>query len=105
MENYSGERKKNLIESKNKKNIRVNIVTWDDGVLSKVDHFFDSLDEATIFYKKQLGEVKVYNINNELMHSEKIKHRQHHNNNDNNGNDDNFGLHHHHHHHDDDSYT
>lgn len=99
--NYSGDKKREITEKKKKDKHRdiqfkLQIIGWVDNVLTKVEEFFDSLEEAVSFSNDKIGHVKIYNHRDELIHSE--HHAPYHQEKDHH----NHGHHGHHGHHDDD---
>jgi hypothetical protein len=74
MKNYSGKKKKEIIEHKTKeknKDYSVIIFDWVDGVLVKTETFFKTIEEAKEFVETKTGDIKIYNIDKQVIHSEK----------------------------------
>jgi len=74
MKNYSGKKKKEIIEHKTKeknKDYSVIIFDWVDGVLVKTETFFKTIEEAKEFVETKTGDIKIYNIDKQVTHSEK----------------------------------
>jgi bifunctional ADP-heptose synthase (sugar kinase/adenylyltransferase) len=84
--NYMGEKKKQIINNKLKeknKDYSVIIFDWIEGVLTKTEYFFETIEEAKKFVETQTGDIKIYNQDKQVVHSEKkekkyakIKHKE-----------------------------
>lgn len=78
MKNYKAEKKKEIREHKTKeknKDYSVVIFDWIDGVLVKMEKFFTTIEEAKEFVETQTGDIKIYNIDKQVIHSEKKEKR------------------------------
>lgn len=74
IKNYSGEKKKEIIDHKTKEknnDYSVVIFDWVDGVLVKTEKFFETIEDAKEFVETQTGDIKIYNIDKQVIHSEK----------------------------------
>ena len=72
--NYMGEKKKQIINNKLKeknKDYSVIIFDWIEGVLTKTEYFFETIEEAKKFVETQTGDIKIYNQDKQVVHSEK----------------------------------
>ena len=55
------------------RNYSVVIFDWVNSVLTKIQNFFPTLEQAKAFVQKQTGDVKIYNSENKVIHSESEK--------------------------------
>lgn len=72
--NYEGKKKKERIENKTKEknnDYSVVIFNWVDGVLTKTEKLFKTIEEAKEFVETQSGDIKIYNVDKQVIHSEK----------------------------------
>ena len=72
--NYKAEKKKEIIDHKFKeknKDYSVVIFDWIEGTLTKTEYFFETIDEAKNFVETQTGDIKIYNQDKQVIHSEK----------------------------------
>ena len=74
--------KKNTAKNNNK-DYSVVIFDWIEGVLTKTEKFFKTVEEAKEFVEGQTGDIKIYNQDKQVIHSEKkvkkyakIKHKK-----------------------------
>lgn len=101
---YFGIKKKELIEKKinNKNGYKLVVTDWVDDVLTKTEHFFDTIDEAKTEGDKKFGSIKIYDRENKLIHSQKNdKNRGKGNGHTQHGQGHGFG----HDHHEDETYA
>ena len=71
--NYYGDKKRELIEKKIKKQDKFKLVItdWIDNILTKIEEFFDNLEIAKKVGERKKGSVKIYDRDNQLIHSQK----------------------------------
>lgn len=53
------------------KSYSVIVFDWINGALTKIQNFFPTLEQAKSFVQKQTGDVKIYNSEHKIIHSEK----------------------------------
>jgi hypothetical protein len=55
----------------NNKDYNVVIFDWIEGVLTKTEYSFKTIEEAKEFVTTQTGDIKIYNLDKKVIHSEK----------------------------------
>ena len=61
MGRYSGDKKTETVENKiknNNKSIKLVVTNWIDGILTKVEYFFDDYETTFSFSENQKGQIK-----------------------------------------------